>query len=256
MSSWIRSAMKIVASLAESQADAIEQAAQIAARSIAADGVVYAFGTGHSRVAVEELFPRYGSYPGYQPMVELSMTFHTQVVGSNGQRQAMRIERTEGLAAEILASYELRQIDSMFIFSVSGVNAVPLEMAVAARAAGLSVVAFTSIQDTMAVSPRHPSGTRLCDHADVVIDIGSPVGDALCAVPGVVARIGPVSTFSSVALVNELKVRVAELLVEMGAMPPVLSAEQAVGSEQSKRSFDLAYMDYARRLSTILKKAE
>ena len=98
MPSWIRTAVGIVEQLAESQADAIEAAAQIAARSIADDGVVYTFGTGHSRMPVEEIFPRYGSYPGFQPLVELSMTFHTQVVGANGQRQAMFIERVEGLA--------------------------------------------------------------------------------------------------------------------------------------------------------------
>ena len=82
----------------EAQADAIEQASRICADAIAAGGLVHVFGTGHSRIPVEELFPRYGSYPGFNPIVELSMTFHTQVVGANGQRQAMFIERVEGLA--------------------------------------------------------------------------------------------------------------------------------------------------------------
>ncbi len=78
----------------------IEQASQWAADTIAAGGLVHLFGTGHSRIPVEEMFPRYGSYPGFNPMVELSMTFHTQVVGSNGQRQAMAIERMPGLAEQ------------------------------------------------------------------------------------------------------------------------------------------------------------
>ena len=77
------------------------------ADAIGAGGLVHVFGTGHSRIPVEELFPRYGSYPGFNPIVELSMTFHTQVVGSNGQRQAMFIERVEGLAEAILANFEL-----------------------------------------------------------------------------------------------------------------------------------------------------
>src|SRR4051795_10542840 len=78
---------------------------RICADAIGGGGLVHCFGTGHSRIPVEELFPRYGSYPGFNPIVELSMTFHTQVVGSNGQRQAMFIERTPGLAEEILKSY-------------------------------------------------------------------------------------------------------------------------------------------------------
>ena len=75
------------------QADGIETASHWCADAIAADGLVHLFGTGHSRIPVEEMFPRYGSYPGFNPIVELSMTFHTQVVGANGQRQAMFIER-------------------------------------------------------------------------------------------------------------------------------------------------------------------
>ena len=106
------------------------------ADAIAADGLVHLFGTGHSRIPVEEMFPRYGSYPGFNPIVELSMTFHTQVVGANGQRQAMFIERTPGLAEAILANFELRPTDVMIVFSASGLSAVPIEMAPGARRAG------------------------------------------------------------------------------------------------------------------------
>ncbi|HEY7145524.1 MAG TPA: SIS domain-containing protein [Streptosporangiaceae bacterium] len=253
MSSWIQLALKLVQQLAESQAEAMESAARIAMRSIAEGGVVYTFGTGHSRIPVEEFFPRYGSYPGFQPVVELSMTFHTQVVGSNGQRQAMFIERTEGLAAEILANYRLRPVDSMFIFSVSGINAVPIEMAIGAREAGLPVVAVTSMRETMACAPWQRSGTRLCDYADVIIDLGSPAGDALCKVPGLTVPVGPVSTFAAIAIVNEIKVRVAELLVERDAMPPVITSEQLVGSDQSAASFEGAYNEFARRWAAALR---
>ncbi|MFD7478898.1 sugar isomerase domain-containing protein [Streptomyces sp. NPDC059837] len=253
MTSWIRSAVDIVEQLAQSQAEAIEAASQIAARSIAADGVVYTFGTGHSRMPVEEFFPRYGSYPGFQPIAELSMTFHTQVVGANGQRQAMYIERVEGLADQILANFELRPTDSMFVFSVSGLNAVPIEMAMGARKAGLPVIVATSLAETNATEPRHPSGTRLSDHADVVIDLSSPVGDAICAVPGLDVPVGPVSTFTAVAVVNEIKVRVAQLLTERNAMPSVITSARLVGAERSQDLFEDAYLDFARRSAANLR---
>src|SRR4051812_49979166 len=129
----------------ESQSAAIEDASLICADAIAAGGLVHCFGTGHSRIPVEELFPRYGSYPGFAPLVELSMTFHTQVVGANGQRQAMAIERTEGFAATILANFRLRPTDAAMVFSAGGTTAVPIEMATAFRAAGVQVIAVTSI---------------------------------------------------------------------------------------------------------------
>ncbi len=94
---WLREASALLDRLASTQGAAIEQASQwLSAEAIAADGLVHLFGTGDSRIPVEEMFPRYGSYPGFNPMVELSMTFHTQIVGLNGQRQAMFIERTPG----------------------------------------------------------------------------------------------------------------------------------------------------------------
>jgi uncharacterized phosphosugar-binding protein len=254
--SWIRAAVDIVEMLAGTQADAIETAAQIAARSIAAGGVVYTFGTGHSRMPVEEIFPRYGSYPGFHPIVELSMTFHTQVVGANGQRQAMFIERVEGLAAQILANFRLRPADSMMIFSVSGLNAVPIEMAIGAKKGGLPVIAVTSLQETSAAEPRHPSGTRLADHADVVIDLGSPIGDAICSVRGLDVPVGPVSTFTAVAIVNEIKVRVAELLTEQGAMPSVITSARLVGQERSDELFEGAYLEFARRSAATLRTTE
>src|SRR6266508_3671606 len=138
---WLGAARGVLDRLAASQEDALERASRMCADAIAADGLVHLFGTGHSRIPVEEMFPRYGSYPGFHPIVELSMTFHTEVVGANGQRQAMFIERTEGLAETILANFELRPADVMMVFSASGRTAVPIEMAMGARRRGLQVIA-------------------------------------------------------------------------------------------------------------------
>ena len=101
----------------QSQMGAISAAAERCAEAISSDGLVHLFGTGHSRIALEEMFPRYGSYPGFHPIAELSMTFHTQVVGSNGQRQAMFLENTPGLAARILRNFRLSPLDSALVIS-------------------------------------------------------------------------------------------------------------------------------------------
>ena len=238
----------------ESQSEAVGEAAVLCADAIAADGLVHLFGTGHSRMPVEEMFPRYGSYPGFHPIVELSMTFHTQVVGANGQRQAMFIERVEGLAETILANFELGPPDVMLVFSASGLTAVPIEIAIGAKKRGLPVVAVTSVAQSLAAEPTHSTGTRLLDHADVVLDLCTPPGDAMVVLEGVATPVGPGSTIAAVALVNELKVRTAELLIERGALPPVLSSAAVVGAEESSRLFDAAYAEHARRLAQVLRK--
>ncbi|WP_327583595.1 SIS domain-containing protein [Nonomuraea sp. NBC_00507] len=251
---WISRAMELLGEIERTQEDALAEAARIASEAILGGGVVHTFGTGHSRMGVEEMFPRYGSYPGFHPIVDLSTTFYTQVAGSNGMRQAMFIERVEGLAEAILANFELRPSDAAIVFSVSGLNAVPIEMAMGLRKAGLSVVAVTSMNETMAVEPGHPSGTRLADHADVVIDLRTPVGDALCHVEGLAEPVGPGSTLAAVSVVNEIKVRTAELLVAGGWTPPVISSAKLVGTSRSDELFEAAYLEHARRAAAVLRK--
>src|SRR5271169_5883610 len=108
----------------KAQQQKIVQAAQWFAESILADRVVHLFGTGHSRIMVEEMWPRYGSFPGFNPIVELSLTYHNNVTGANGQRQAMFLENVPGLAERILRNFGLDKKDTAFIISSSGCNVV------------------------------------------------------------------------------------------------------------------------------------
>jgi uncharacterized phosphosugar-binding protein len=249
---WLTAATALLDDLGRTQADAIETASQWAADAIAADGLVHCFGTGHSRIPVEEMFPRYGSYPGFNPIVELSMTFHTQVVGANGQRQAMYIERTPGLAEVILANFTFGPRDVLMIFSAGGTTAVPVEMARGARRRGVRVIAVTSVRQSMA-SPVDPAaGSRLLDEADLVIDLCTPAADAMIDVPGLETPVGPGSTVTAVAIVNSIKVRTAELLTERGAMPPVLTRASVVGADRSRDLFEEAYREHARRLARAI----
>ncbi len=249
---WLVAAEALLDRLAATQASAIEEAAGWCADAIAADGLVHLFGTGHSRIPVEEMFPRYGSYPGFNPIVELSMTFHTQVVGANGQRQAMFIERTPGLAEVILDNFTFGPRDVMIVFSASGLAAVPVEMARGARRRGLWVIAVTSVEMSMSTPPDPVVGSRLLDEADLVIDLCTPAADALITLDGLETPVGPGSTITAVAIVNSLKVRIAELLVERGAMPPVISRASVVGPERSMALFDEAYNEHARRIARAI----
>ncbi len=250
---FVGAALGLLDRIERTQSGEIEHASNLCAEAIAGDGLVHLFGTGHSRIPVEEMFPRYGSFPGFHPIVELSMTFHTQVVGANGQRQAMFIERIEGLAETILSNFELEPTDVMMVFSASGLTAVSIEMAMGARQRGLKVIAVTSVAQSRAGNPLHSSGSRLLDHADVVLDLCTPPGDAMVEIEGLDSPVGPGSTLAAVTLANAVKVRTAELLVERGAMPPVLTSPSIVGPESSGRLFDAAYAEYARRVSGTLR---
>jgi uncharacterized phosphosugar-binding protein len=249
---WVTAATALLERVAATQAAAIETASQWCADAIAADGLVHLFGTGHSRIPVEEMFPRYGSFPGFNPIVELSMTFHTQVVGANGQRQAMFIERMPGLADVILSNFSFGPHDVMMVFSAGGTTAVPVEMARGSRRRGVRTIAVTSVQQSMSAGIDPAVGSRLLDEADLVIDLCTPPADALIDIPGLDTPVGPGSTVTAVAIVNSIKVRTAQLLTERGAMPPVLTRGSVVGAERSRDLFDAAYREHARRLARAI----
>ena len=250
---WMDAGIELLERVRDTQADAVERASQVCAGAIAADGLVHLFGTGHSRIPVEEMFPRYGSYPGFHPIVELSMTFHTQVVGANGQRQAMFIERTPGLAEVILSNFRFGPDDAMLIFSAGGLGAVAVEMARGARNRGLPVIAVTSVAQSMAGAVEPALGARLLDEADIVIDICTPASDALVRLDGrPESPIGPGSTIASVAVADWIKVRTAELLLARGKLPPVITSVAEVGRKRSEELFDAAYREHARRAARSL----
>jgi uncharacterized phosphosugar-binding protein len=199
------------------------------------------------------MFPRYGSYPGFHPIVELSMTFHTQVVGANGQRQAMFIERVPGLAEVILSNFHFQPKDGVMVFSASGLGAVVVEFARGARQRGLPVIAVTSTAQSNAGEVDKEVGARLMDEADVVIDLCTPAGDALCRLDGLPETpVGPGSTLAAIAIADSIKVRTAELLLARGKMPPVITSVAEVGRKRSEELFEAAYKEHARRASRAL----
>jgi uncharacterized phosphosugar-binding protein len=234
--------------IADTQSDVIGRAARLFADCILRDGLVHLFGSGHSRMAVEEVYPRYGSFPGFHPIVELSLTHHHQVVGSNGQRQAMFIENAEGLGTVILGNFRLDpERDVMVVISAGGSNAVPVEIALEAKRLGLPVVAITSLEHSRLSRPRHSSGKRLFEVADLVVDTCTPPGDAAVAIDGLEAPVGPLTSIASLTIINMIKVTVAQHLTEAGKPPKVITSSVVVGEERSRQLFEESYGEYRDR---------
>jgi len=245
---YISEVNRIISDIQAEEMDKIEEVSQLFAKTIGNDFLVHTYGSGHSRMAVEEVFPRYGSYPGFHTIVELSMTFHNQVVGANGQRQAMYIENVEGLAEQILKNFVIKDNDCFLLFSTTGVGSVVVEMALEAKKRGLKVVAVTSVTNGMNTPAKHSSGKKLIDVADIIIDNHVPLGDAAVQIDNLKYRVSPVSTIANTLIVNLFKARTAELLTEAGHPPLVLTSSHYIGKEASKQVFEDSYNDYRRRV--------
>lgn len=229
----------------------IRQAADWFAASILQGRMVHVFASGHSRIMVEEMWPRYGSFPGFNPIVELSLTFHNLVVGANGQRQAMFLENVSGLAERILRNFDLKPVDSALVISSSGCNVVPIEMAELFRQRGLKTVAIVSRRHCDASSSRHPDGKKLPDYADLTLDTGAPAGDAMVPIDGLDTPVSPGSTVGGCLLINGLKAEIADRLVRGGQPPTVLSGAAVVGAERARELFEAAYDEHGRRLAEL-----
>ena len=229
----------------------IARAADEFARAIAAGGMVHCFGSGHSRILVEEMWPRYGSFPGFNPIVELSLTFHNLVVGANGQRQAMFLENVSGLARRILRNFDLGPRDSALIISSSGCNLVPIEMAEGFQQRGVKVVSIISLAHSNASQTRDPRGKKLQDFSDIVLDTGAPPGDAMVALEGLDTPVSPGSTVGGCLLINSIKAEVARRLVDAGMPPRVLSGAAVVGPQRAVELFESAYDEHAHRLARL-----
>jgi uncharacterized phosphosugar-binding protein len=248
---YITQAKAILDRIESTQLDVIEKAAEVCTQTIAGDGLVHLFGTGHSRIFVEEMFPRHGSFPGFHPIVELSLTYHNLVVGSNGQRQAMFLEHVEGFGQVILRNFVFDHPDCFIIFSNSGINEVVVDVAIETKRLGLPVIAVVSVDHCTASPAVHSSGKKLTDIADIVIDNCTPAGDALVRVPNLEDPVGPGSTIGAAAVTNALKCRIAEKLTALGKPPIVLTSSYFIGSEASKKRFDDCYDDYRARVQKV-----
>jgi uncharacterized phosphosugar-binding protein len=229
----------------------IRQAAQLFADTILAGRMVHVFGSGHSRIMVEEMWPRYGSFPGFNPIVELSLTFHNLVVGANGQRQAMFLENIPGLAERILRNFDLSEIDTALIISSSGCNIVPIEIAELFQQNKIKVVSIITKEHSSKSISKRSDGKKLGDFSTILLDTGAPVGDAMVYVPDLDTPVAPGSTVGGAMLINCIKAELAGILTKAGQPPKVLSGAVVVGQERAVSLFESAYDEHAHRLARL-----
>jgi uncharacterized phosphosugar-binding protein len=249
--------------LLDGQRDAIDHAAALCTGAIAADGLVHLFGCGHSRMMCEEMTPRQGCFVGWHTIVELGLTFHNAIVGPNGLRQSLHLEKTLGYAEQILRNFAFGPKDVMIVISTSGIREVIIEMAEGAKQRGLAVIALVSRDHCEQARPAHPSGKKLIDVADVVLDNGAPVGDSLLEIQGLLTpnpsplegrganRTGPFSTVGGALVMNMLRCEVAQRLMDRGIEPVFLPSHQFVGSRTVEEQLEYFYAQYAKRVAPL-----
>ncbi len=238
---FLDAAIGLLRRIRDEEAESVEAAGTLIADTVADGGRLFAFGAGHSSLAAQDLVYRAGG------LALMNLLAVPGAVGVDVRPATLgsALERVDGLAGVVLESSPLRAGDTLVIISLSGRNALPVEMAVKARERGVRVVGVTSVAYAAQTSSRHSSGTFLKDHCDLVLDSKIAVGDAELTHEGVPAPFAPASTVVTTALLQAVMATAAAVLAERGIEPPLLrSGNVDGGHEWNARVFD----EYADRI--------
>ncbi len=248
---FYHAALSRLHTLLDGQREALDRAAAWCTEAIASGGLVHLFGCGHSRMMCEEMTPRQGCFVGWHTIVELGLTFHNLIVGPNGLRQSLHLEKTPGYAEQILRNFAFGPRDVLIVISTSGIREVIIEMVEGARRRGLRVIGVVSRAHCEQARPAHESGKKLLDAADLILDNGAPVGDCLLDLEGCAQKTGPFSTLGGALVMNMLRCEVAQRLLDRGIEPVFLPSHQFVGSRSVEEQLEFFYQQYARRVAPL-----
>jgi uncharacterized phosphosugar-binding protein len=219
----------------------IEAASKLIAKCIASDGVVHVFGSGHSHMMAEEVFHRAGGLLAFDAMLDINLT-------SFGTLKAGMVERTEGYAPVILDSFDVRSGEVVIVVSNSGINPVPIELAIDAKKRGATTIGITSAAEYASAKSRHSSGKKLTDVVDLVVDSRVPAGDALLDFDGLDAKVAAASTVLGAALMNAIVAQTTEELLAVGATPPAIVSMNVPGGDERNAALMEKYAPRLRML--------
>jgi uncharacterized phosphosugar-binding protein len=225
----------------DAQTALIDKAAEMCSKSIAADKLVFTFGTGHGAIPALESFPRTGTIVGFRPIVESTMISFHHVWGDMGARQYRFIHAQEGYGKAIMKSHQLDPADTMILFSHSGINAVIMDIAMECRERSIGLVGVTSVPHSSATPSRHSSGKRLFEVADVVVDTGAALADSAISIEGLEHPVGPTSTSVTIAIAHAIVSATAEKLVRQGITPGVMVSPNTTSKEAANAQNDANY---------------
>lgn len=238
---YASSVLTLAQQVAENQLENINAAADMVYESLKNDGLLHVFGCGHSHMLCEECFYRAGGLVPVNPIFETSTMLHDGAVKSS------QIERMSGYAPVILDNYTLRPGEVMLVFSTSGINSMPIEIAQGAKERGLKVIAFSSENYDASMS-RDKSGKRMPDFADLVIDTGVPKGDTMVTTSRFGIAAVPGSTVVGAMLLNMLIAEILERYEQDGEQPPVFISGNTKGGFEKNEANIQAYKGRVRAL--------
>ncbi len=248
---WLENARRVMTDIERTQSRNIFRAAETMADSIEAGRWVHTFGCGHATLPVEEMYPRIGGFVGFHPMIELPLTYFTHITGEMGIHQFLFLERAEGFGVEIMKAYTFDSLDTMWIFSHTGINPVNIDIALEAKKRSMKVIVYGSAAAGREITSRHSCGKTVFDLADIVVDTCVPLEDASVPLKNHRDKVGPISTLAFVTTVWMTITTVAEILEDRGVKLYIHPSHNTPGDTTARERLDAALAEYKRRVAGI-----
>ena len=214
----------------EADLDSINKAADILYEVIKNKGRIFVFGCAHSVMLAEEVFYRAGGLALWNPIHAPGLTMDIRPM-----TYTTAIERMEGYGPVIIDRAGLREGDALVLVSTAGRNAVPVEMAMSAKEKGIRLIALTSLDYSQSVDSRHPSGKKVYEIAELVLDNHAPKGDAVGPLPGRDYNFGGVSMITGSYILHAIEGEIAERMINDGKEPPIVLSLNLPGQDSQKR---------------------
>ncbi len=248
---WIENARSVMEKIEKTQIENIKNAALAMADSIEKGKWVHTFGCGHATLPIEEMYPRIGGFVGFHPMIELPLTFFTNIVGGMNVHEFVFLEKVEGYGQEIMKGWNFDKEDCMWIFSHTGINAVNIDIALESKKRGMKVIVFGSAKEAEGKQTRHSSGKTIFEIADIIVDTCVPIQDASVELKNHYDKIGPVSTMAFVTAVWMTVTTVAEILADRGVKLYIHPSHNVPGDTTARERLSEALAMYKERIKGV-----
>ena len=248
---WLQNVRGVMDKIEQTQMENIQEAAKLMANTIGQGRWVHTFGCGHATLPIEEMYPRIGGFVGFHPMIELPLSFFTNIVGGMSVQNFVFLERVEGYGTEIMKGYTFDPADCMWLFSHTGINAVNIDVALEAKKQGMKLIVYGSAKEAEGKKSRHSSGKNIFEIADMVVDTCVPLQDASVDLKNHVDKIGPVSTMAFVTAVWMTITTVAEILAEQGVKLYIHPSHNVPGDTTAPERLSVALEEYKKRIAGV-----
>ncbi len=248
---WLENTRSVIDKIEQTQVENIKKAALAMADTIEKGHWVHTFGCGHATIPIEEMYPRIGGFVGFHPMIELPLTFFTNIVGGMNVHEFVFLERVEGYGVEIMKGYNFHKDDCMWLFSHTGINAVNIDIAIESKKKGMKVIVFGSAKEAEGKETRHSSGKTIFDIADIIVDTCVPIQDAVVPIKNHFDKVGPISTMAFVTTVWMTVVTVAEILADRGVKLFIHPSHNVSGDTTARERLSEALNEYKKRIAGV-----